>query len=96
MASDRGNYYTKYFGIEMKSSDGKTQTVWKMRCENCLERHDHSETKNPITVECTSLLLNSLLQMMNLSSSVQKTHRSGKCSRLLSVRILIRMMTYQT
>jgi hypothetical protein len=76
--SDRGNYYTKYFGIEMKSSDGKTQTVWEMRCENCLARHDHSERKNPITVECTSLLLNCLLQMMNLSSSVQKTHRSGK------------------
>lgn len=76
--SDRGNYYTKYFGIDMTSSDGKTQTVWEMRCENCLARHDHSERKNPITVECTSLLLNCLLQMMNLSSSVQKTHRSGK------------------
>ena len=76
--SDRGNYYKKYFEIKMTSSDGKTQTVWEMRCENCLARHDHSERKNPITVECTSLLLNYLLQMMNLSSSVQKTHRSGK------------------
>ncbi len=64
------NYYTKYFGINMTSSDGKTQTVWEMKCENCLARHDHSETKDPITIECSIPLLDYLLQMINLSSSV--------------------------
>ena len=78
MASDRGNYYIKNFEVWMRSPNGKKQRVWELRCQNCLARHDHLETKNPMTVECTSLLLNCLLQMMNLSSSVQKTHRSGK------------------
>jgi len=68
--ADRGNYYTKSFEVLMKSPNGKEQRVWRMRCENCLTRHDDSETKNPITVECTSPLLDCLLQMMNLSSSV--------------------------
>jgi hypothetical protein len=78
MAYDRGNYYTKYFEIEMEGSDGKKQTVWKLRCDNCLARHDHSEKKSPKKVECTRPLLNRLLQMINLSSSVQITHKSGK------------------
>jgi hypothetical protein len=78
MAYDRGNYYSKYFEINMTGSDGKTHTVWKMRCENCLARHDRSETKSPKKVECTRSLLNYLLQMMNLSSSVKIIHKSGK------------------
>jgi hypothetical protein len=78
MAYDRGKYYPKDFSIEMTSSDGKKQRVWELRCVNCLARHDHLETKKPITVECTSPLLDCLLQMMNLSSSVQIRHRSGK------------------
>jgi hypothetical protein len=78
MASDRGNYYEKYFEVWMRSPNGKEQRVWRMRCENCLTRHDHSETKNPIMVECTSPLLDCLLQMMNLSSSVQKRILSNR------------------
>jgi len=76
--ADRGNYYDKYFSVWIKGPNGKGQEVWKMRCENCLARHDHSETKTPKQVECSGLLLNCLLQMMNLSSSVQITHKSGK------------------
>jgi hypothetical protein len=70
MASDRGSDYIKYSEVVMTNRDGKRQTVWKMTCENCLSRHDHSERKDPITVDCTSPLLDCLLQMMNLSSRV--------------------------
>jgi hypothetical protein len=70
MALNRGNYYDKSFKIWMRSPNGKEQLVWRMRCENCLARHDHSETKRE-TIECTIPLLNCLLQMMmNLSISV--------------------------
>ena len=79
---DSGNYYTKYFEIYMKSSDGsKEQTVWKMTCENCLSRHDNSERKNPIRVECTISLLNRLLHMMNMLAMVVET-------RILSNRVI--------
>ena len=67
------------FEIIITSSDGKkTQTVWKMKCKDCLACHDKLESKNPITVECTRSLLNYLLHMMELSSSVQIKHRSGR------------------
>ena len=68
--ADRGNYYDKNFSVWIKCPNGKGQEVWKIRCENCLARHDHSETKYPKQVECSGLLLDCLLQMMNLSSSV--------------------------
>jgi hypothetical protein len=74
------SYYRKYFEIWMTSSDGKkNQPVLEMTCENCLAHHDHSETKKPIPVECTSPLLDCLLQMLNLSSSVVQ-------KRILSIR----------
>lgn len=68
--ADRGNYYTKEISVSIRSADGKWQKVWEMICENCLARHDRPETKSPKQVECTLPLLNRLLQMMNLSSSV--------------------------
>jgi hypothetical protein len=79
MASDRGNYYIKNFEVWMRSPNGKKQRVWELRCQNCLARHDHLETKKPITVECTSPLLDCLLQMINFSSSdVQKRILSNR------------------
>ena len=69
MASDRGNYYEKYFEVWMMSPNGKNERVWRMMCENCLACHNYPETKRS-TIECTIPLLNCLLQMMNLSSSV--------------------------
>ena len=95
MALDRGNYYDESFKVWMMSPNGKEQLVWRMMCENCLAGHNHPETKRS-TIECTIPLLNCLLQMMNLSSSVKKHIDQEKCSRLLSVRILIRMITYRT
>lgn len=68
--SYRGKYYEKYVKICMMGPSGKGQRVWKMICRNCLARHDRLETKKPITVECTSPLLDCLLQMMDLSSSI--------------------------
>ena len=69
MALDRGNYYDESFKVWMMSPNGKEQLVWRMMCENCLAGHNHPETKRS-TIECTIPLLNCLLQMMNLSSSV--------------------------
>jgi hypothetical protein len=91
MASDRGKYYEKNFKVWMTSSDGeKNQTVWSMRCDNCLARHDHWETKNPTTVECTSPLLDCLLQMMSLSSCVvEKKRLTNKI-----IRISVRANSY--
>jgi hypothetical protein len=68
--SNRGNYYIKYSEVWMRSPNGKEQRVWRMTCENCLSHYDRPETKGPIPVECTTPLLDCLLQMMNLSSSV--------------------------
>jgi hypothetical protein len=84
MASDRGNYYEKYSEVVIKRPDGKTETVWRMTCENCLSRYDRPETKGPITVECTSPLLYCLLQLMNLSSSlVEKRILSNRTIRII-------------
>ena len=79
MASDRGKYYVKNFEVWMRSPNGKKmQQVLEMMCENCLHRDDHPETKRS-TIKCTSPLLDCLLQMMNLSSSVvQKRIRSNR------------------
>ena len=62
----------------IKNDGKKTHIVWKMKCKDCLARHDRIESKAPITVECTRSLLNYLLHMMELSSSVQIKHRSGR------------------
>jgi hypothetical protein len=71
MAYDRGNYKKKYFSVWIESPCGKKkQKVWTMTCEGCLDCHDHSEKKIPITVNSTDPLLTCFLQMMNLSSSV--------------------------
>ena len=90
---DSGNYYTKYFEINMKSSDGsKEQTVWKMTCENCLSRHDKSERKNPIRVGCTSPLLNRLLQMMNMLDMVVEIRILS--NRVISITVMANSYTY--
>ena len=74
--TDRG--YSEHFSIEMTSSDcKKKQNVLEMTCHGC-SGHDDLETKNPINVECTSLLLKCLLEMMGLSRSVEIRHQSGK------------------
>jgi hypothetical protein len=63
----------------MTSSDSKKeQNVWEMTCHDCSGCDDDLETKKPITVECTSLLLTCLLKMMDLSRSVKIRHQSGK------------------
>jgi hypothetical protein len=75
--TDRG--YSEHFSIEMTSHDGKKkQKVWEMTCHDCSDCHDDLETKKPITVKCTSLLLTCLLEMMGLSRSVKIRHQSGK------------------
>ena len=75
--TDRG--YSEHFSIEMTSSDGKKkQKVWEMTCHDCSDCHDDLETKKPITVKCTSLLLTCLLEMTDLSRSVKIKHQSGK------------------
>ena len=84
MAYDRGNYYDKNFEVWIKSPDGRKQTVWKMTCSGCLERNDCRENKDPITVECTIPLLDYLLEMMNLSSSVvEKRKLSDKMFKII-------------
>ena len=71
--------YDECFKVSIRSDDGeKTHIVWKMKCKDCLARHDRIESKAPITVECTISLLNHLLHMMELSGSVKIKHLRGK------------------
>jgi len=66
------------FRITMTSRDGKKdQIVWKTIFHGC-SGDDHLEITKSITVESTSQLLDCLLQMMGLSSSVKIRHKSGK------------------
>lgn len=67
------------FMINMKSLDGtKEQIVWKMIFRECSGDDDKLKITKSITVECTCRLLDCLLQMMGLSSSVKIRHKSGK------------------
>jgi len=63
-----------------------------MTCENCLSRCDNLVKKFPKNVECTSPLLDYLLQMMNLSSSVVKKRKLS--NRTISITVSANHYTF--
>jgi len=94
--SDRGTYYSKCFTIEVKSPDGnKTHEVWTLTCNTCLRKHDIQERKEPITVECTRLLLDDLLDMMNLSSSGVRVEKIKKEGKMYEIIVYANVYTFQ-
>ena len=81
--ANREDYYTKSFNVLIRGYHGKTQIVWRMTCENCLDRFDKLEFKEFTIVEATFPLLEHLLQMMSLSSCVvEKIRQSNKRIRI--------------
>jgi hypothetical protein len=94
--SDRGSDYSKCFTIEVKSSDGKkTHEVCEIRCNTCLRKYDHSERKDLITVKCTRLLLDYLLDTMNLSSSGVVVEKIKKEEKMYEIIVYANVYTFQ-